>query len=119
MRLCSICGQNSVVAERRREMTLKPKRVSDSPLIDPTVTCLVLIAPDPDDLMSVGPHAEADVQRKLRALALAADIIEIPVLVASPGPSRRLHSLVGHLPRMASHHQFSSGEDGVPWFNTT
>jgi len=69
--------------------------------------------------MSVGPRTEADVQRKLTALAAAAEIVDVPVFAALPGPSRRLHSLVGHLPRMASHRQFLSGADAVPWCNAT
>jgi nicotinamidase-related amidase len=100
-------------------MTRKRKGVSDSPLIDPAVSCLILIAPKEDDLIRVSPRAEADVQRKLRALADAADIMDVPAFLVSPGPSRRIDSLAAHVPRLPSHHQFLTGEGEVPWCNST
>ena len=104
---------------RKRKKKRALRRLSDSALIDPAVSCLILIAPKEDDLIRVGPHAKADVQRKLTALADAAEIMDIPVFLASPGPSRRIDSLVALVPRRASHHQFLTSEDEVPWCNTT
>lgn len=100
-------------------MTPKPRRVSSSALIDPAVSCLILIAPNEDELTRLSPRAEVDARRRLWALAEAADIMDIPALLVSPGPSRRIHSLVARVPRVASHHQFLIGQDEVPWCNTT
>jgi nicotinamidase-related amidase len=98
-------------------MKMKPRRVSNSALIDPAVSCLILIAPKEQDLSRLSPRAKVDTRRRLWALAEAADVMDVPVLLVLPDPGQRIHSLMAHVPRMASHHQFWIGEDEVPWCN--
>lgn len=98
---------------------MKPrhKRLSSSPLIDPAVTCLVLIAPDRQDLASVKRHVRSSLRRNLAAVAAAADIVGVPIFVSSPASGERKHGVAGRIDLPSRHREFASAGHGLPWLN--
>jgi len=64
------------------------KRPSTSPLIDPALCCLVLIAPTQSDLTCISQKTRADLRRNIIALISAADIMNVPIFLCSPGLQR-------------------------------
>lgn len=76
---------------------LKPK--SDSPLIAPAISSLVLILPDQDNLAGVGVPTRTNYGRNVSAIATAADIADVPTFVLSRGPPKSGYPLPEQLPR--------------------
>ena len=64
------------------------KRPSTSPLIDPALCCLVLIAPTQSDLTCISQKTRVDLRRNIIALISAADIMNVPIFLCSPGLQR-------------------------------
>jgi nicotinamidase-related amidase len=96
-------------------MNQRHERPSYSPLIDPAVCSLVLIAPTQQDLASVSRHVRSSVRRNLASVIIAAQIIDVPLFLSSPGPEPGKHGLAKQLPRASSHREFVTGEHAFPW----
>jgi hypothetical protein len=96
---------------------MKPrhKRLSSSPLIDPAVTCLVLIAPGRRDLATMKRSNLSSLRRNVAAVVAAADIAGVPIFVSSPLSSERKHGFVGRLRMPPRHREFPCAGYGLPW----
>ena len=92
------------------------RRVSTSPLIDPTVCAVILMAPAAQDLLSISPNLPAWHQQTNAAIAEAAGVMEVPLFTllwrpeqaASPSMSASSHSV----PR-----RFLLEEYDCPWLD--
>jgi hypothetical protein len=68
-------------------MKRRQNRVSASPLIDPTVSSLVLILPEQENFAGFQASKEL-YQRHMSAIAAAANIVEVPVFLLFRGPDK-------------------------------
>jgi Isochorismatase family len=98
-------------------MDHRNRRLSSSPLIDPALCSLVLIAPNQHDLAVVNPSVRNSLQRNLIAAAAAADIMDVPIFMTSPAPGAAKQLLPEHLPITQSHREFFCEEHASPWLN--
>lgn len=96
-------------------MNQPQKRPDSSPLIDPAVCSLVLIAPTRQDLASISRHVRNGARRNLAAVVAAAQIVDVPVFLSSPGPEPGKHGLTKQLPPSSPHREFIAGEHAFPW----
>lgn len=62
---------------------MKQRRVSNSPLLDPSVCTLVLIGPDTYRPPSMDPSIHTICERTVAAIASAAKIADVPVFFFS------------------------------------
>ena len=92
------------------------QRVRSSPLIDPAVCCLILLAPDQQTYAHLGQQARNAFQRKVSALTTAAGIIDVPVFVSWPGPDRQ--TLAPSLSPRARCQHFLAAPPASPWSNS-
>lgn len=90
--------ERTAVPKRRGH---KPKRAS--PLIDPAVSALVLIFPDRDDIAGSAAAGLATYQRRIAAIAAAADIADVPTFVLSHSAREPEVALLGLLPKRRRH----------------
>jgi hypothetical protein len=94
---------------------MKQRRISNSPLMDPSVCALVLIAPDSEDLASTDVRIRTGHWRTLAAITKAADIASVPVFVLSRHAKEQETWATGHMPRAPHHRPFVFEENGSPW----
>lgn len=100
----------------RRRTPYPLARSNASPLIDPTVSAVVVVAPQRDELNRLSPHMRLRLQYGLSVLAQAADIVEVPVFAVTPGRRPRRHGLSTIVPSLlARQHVLSSNRAGS-WF---
>ena len=62
-------------------------------------------------------HVRSSFQRNFNAVTAAAEIMNVPIFVASPGPDAAQEALADQLSIASSHREFHSGEHGSPWLN--
>jgi hypothetical protein len=94
---------------------MKQRRVSNSPLLDPSVCALVLITPDTHGPISIDPNTHAVYQRTVAAVTRAADIARVPVFVLSRHTQQQEQSPLQTEPRTPSHGRFVFQEHTSPW----
>jgi hypothetical protein len=94
---------------------MKQRRISNSPLMDPTVCALVIIAPAPQDLVLADPILRTGHRRASAAVTKAADIMNVPVFTLSRQAKKQKGSRAGGVPGMSLHRQFVFQEHGSPW----
>jgi Isochorismatase family len=92
------------------------RRVSASPLIDPAVSVLVVLAPDHEGFASLRPPVRRSLQRNLRALTAAANIVGAPVFVSSPDSDA--HPLAQSLAPGPMQREFAAGTHALPWLHS-
>jgi hypothetical protein len=95
---------------------MQRRRISHSPLLDPTVCAVILIAPLSQDLLSRFPSLPAWHHERSSIIAEAAGVVGVPIFTVSwRGESQALAS-----PGETSHleqRQFLLEEYQCPWFN--
>lgn len=91
------------------------RRVSASPLIDPAVSALVVLAPDQKSFASLRPPVRRSLQRNLVALTTAASIVDVPAFVSSSGSDP--YPLAEHLARGPTQREFVAGTLTLPWLH--
>lgn len=94
---------------------MKHRRISNSPLMDPTVCALVIIDPAPLDLAACGPALSTGHLRAAAALTEAAVIMSVPVFCLSRRIEQEKKSLSSVAPEMPCHRRFTFEEHGSPW----
>ena len=62
---------------------MKQRRITNSPLMGPSVCALVIIASDPQEPPSIDPNIRTNHQYTVAAVTKAADIANVPVFVLS------------------------------------
>ena len=97
-------------------MNQRSKRPSTSPLIDPALCCLVLIAPTQSDLTCISHKVRTGLRRNLLALISAADVMNVPIFLCSPGHHPGDHVFVEHL-RRTRHREFTATGHTFAWQN--
>lgn len=90
-------------------------RSSSSPLIDPIVCTVLLLAPNQDDLSSLDPEARRILQGNLATLAAVAKILQVPVFTHSLAVDQQSPA-AAELPPPHSRRMFAQ-EHGTPWSN--
>jgi Isochorismatase family len=95
---------------------MQRRRISHSPLLDPTVCAVILIAPLSQDLLSRFPGLPAWHQQRTAVIAEAAGVVGVPIFTVSwRNEPQALAS-----PSATSHpeqRQFLLEEYQCPWFN--
>ena len=91
------------------------KRVSASPLIDPEVCGIVLLAPDRQAYASLREPARQRLAGNLSALTAAARIMHVPVFMSWPQDNADLFA--SHLAPGADYRHFPAGPHPSPWLN--
>jgi nicotinamidase-related amidase len=94
---------------------MKQRRISNSPLIDPSACVLVLISPHPGELASIITKNRNGHQRTLAAVTQAADIANVPIFVLSREFQGQKASPGADTPGTSSPRQFAFGEYCSPW----
>jgi hypothetical protein len=94
---------------------MKQRRISNSPLMDPAVCALVIIAPDPQDLAIADPILRTGHRRASAAVTKAADIVDVPVFTLSRRAKKQKASLAASAPGISFHRRFVFEEDVSPW----
>jgi hypothetical protein len=92
------------------------RRISNSPLIDPTVCAVIMMAPAAQDLLSISPDLPARHHQTNAAIAQAAGVLDVPIftLLWRPEPQDLgLESEPSHAPPR----QFLLEEYQCPWLN--
>jgi hypothetical protein len=87
--------------------------VSASPLIDPEVCCLVLLAPDQQAYAALREPVRRRVARHLFALTTAARIMDVPVFM----PADNSQAIPGCLAPGADYRHFPAAPHSSPWLN--
>ena len=92
------------------------RRISNSPLIDPMVCAVIMMAPAADDLQSISPDLPAWHHQTNAAITQAADVLDVPLytLLWRPEPH---HSAAGGAPAQASARRFVLEEYQCPWLD--
>lgn len=94
---------------------MKQRRISNSPLMDPSVCALVVISPDPEELASHDPGARIDHQRTLAAVTTAAHIATVPVFSLVRSAQEQDVSPPVDVLNPSSHRRFVFEEHYSPW----
>jgi nicotinamidase-related amidase len=94
---------------------MKQRRISNSPLMDPSVCAVVLIAPDARGLASTVVASRPDLQRTLSAIMKAAGIADVPVFILSRDAQQQAVSLPRDIGIASARGQFVVLEHGSPW----
>lgn len=90
-------------------------RPNSSPLIDPVVCSVLLLAPNQDDLSSLDPEPRQVLQGNLEMLTAAAKILQVPVFTHSLAIDQQSPA-AAELPPPHSQRTFAQ-EHGMPWSN--
>lgn len=85
-----------------------------SPLITPATTSLVIIAPSPKDLNSIGRRARAGVRNATVRIMTAASLLCVPCIVYSQCSRPGAHGLARQLGKLA-HREIVAQPDTLPW----
>ena len=94
---------------------MKQRRISNSPLMDPSVCALVVISPDPEELASHDPGARIDHQRTLSAVTTAAHIASVPAFSLVRSAQEQDVSPPVDVLNPSSHRRFVFKEHYSPW----
>ena len=89
------------------------KRVSSSPLIDPEVCCLLLLAPDQQAYAGLREPVRKRVALNLFALTTAARIMDVPVFVSGDDSQ----AFASCLAPGADYRHFTAGPHSSPWLD--
>ena len=92
------------------------KRVSASPLIDPEVCCLVLLAPDQQAYATLREPVRRRLVRNVLALTTAARMMEVPVFVSWPADGGE--AFASQLAPGAEYRHFHAGPHPAPWLDS-
>jgi nicotinamidase-related amidase len=93
---------------------MKRRRMSNSPLMDPLVCALAVVAPHPQELEAHEPGI-SNHQRTLGAVTQAAHIANVPVFSLCSAEHENKKALWARLPMTSSHRQFVLEEHCSPW----
>jgi hypothetical protein len=93
---------------------MKRRRMSNSPLMDPLVCALAVVAPHPQELEAHDPGI-SNHQRTLGAVTQAAHIANVPVFSLCSAEHENKKALWARLPMTSSHRQFVLEEHCSPW----
>jgi nicotinamidase-related amidase len=94
---------------------MKNRRISNSPLLDPSVCALVLIAPDTYERASTDPSIRTIYERTTVAITTAADIAHVPVFVLSGSPLEEKEPSLLAVSSTPSRRRFVFEEHTSPW----
>ena len=94
---------------------MKQRRVSNSPLMDPSVCAVVLIAPVARGLDSTIAVIRSDLQRTLSVITKAASIADVPVFILSHDAQQQGVTLPTDIGIAPPRGQFIVQEHGSPW----
>jgi hypothetical protein len=94
---------------------MKQRRISNSPLLDPSVCALVLISPDTHGPISVDPNTHSVYQRTVAAVTEAAEIAHVPVFALSWHSQEQEQSPLQAEPSTTSHRRFVFQQHTSPW----
>ena len=89
-----------------------------SPLIAPGVCSLVVVAPAPRDLASLGHSLRVVTRHNLMAITLAANIANVPTFVFSIGLKLGTHAFAREF-RDIKHKEFLGEAYAIPWQSTS
>ena len=91
-------------------------RVRSSPLIDPAVCCVLLLAPPEQAYQRLPQQVRSSFEGKVSALTAAAAIADVPVFVWWPGHDRQ--AAASYLSPGAKYQHFAGGAQALPWLNS-
>jgi len=94
---------------------MKQRRISNSPLMDPSVCALVVVAPNAQELAPNDPSAHIHHQRILAAVTKAAHIANVPVFSLSRGGHEQEILPSAGVTNTSSHRRFIFEEHCSPW----
>jgi nicotinamidase-related amidase len=95
---------------------MRRRRISHSPLLDPTVCAVILMAPLSHDLLSRSPGLPAWHDQRTAVIAEAAGVVGVPMFTCSWRPEPQASVCAGQASR-APQRQFLLEEYQCPWFN--
>src|SRR5262245_51483579 len=95
---------------------MQRRRISRSPLLDPAVSALILLAPQSQDLTSRSPSLPAWHDARTAVIVEAAGVVGVPMFTLS-WPGERQASADAHKALRAPQRQFLLEEYQCPWFN--
>jgi Isochorismatase family len=94
------------------------RRISHSPLLDPTVCALILMAPLSQDLLALSPSLPAWHHQRLAVIADAAGVVGVPIFRLSWRNEPQALASPGERPDPPLR-QFLLEEYQCPWFNAS
>ena len=94
---------------------MKQRRVSNSPLMDPSVCAIVLISPDARGLDSTIAASRSGLQRTLSVIAKAAGMADVPVFILSRDAQPQGVTMSMDIDIDPAPGQFLVQEHGSPW----
>ena len=94
---------------------MKRRRISNSPLMDPLVCALVVVAPEAQELAASDLSSRIDHQRILAAVTQAAHIADVPVFTPSRGTQEQEMPPSVRIPNASSQRSFVFEEHSSPW----
>ena len=92
------------------------RRISNSPLIDPEVSTVIMMAPAADDLLSISPDLPPQHHRTNAAITQAAGVLDVPLYTLLWRPELQNEPNAGE-PSRPSHRRFLLEEYQCPWLN--
>jgi nicotinamidase-related amidase len=94
---------------------MKPRRISNSPLLDPSICALVLFAPDTHEQAPIDPSTHVIYRRTVPTVIKAAEIASVPVFVLSHPIQQEKQSPSPTEPATPSHRRFVFEDHTSPW----
>jgi hypothetical protein len=94
---------------------VKQRRITNSPLLDPSVSALVLIAPDAPDPTSIDLQAQAICKRSIVVVTRAAEAARVPVFVLSCRSEEQQLTKMPSGPSTPSLRRFVIEDHVSPW----
>ena len=94
---------------------MKQRRITNSPLMDPLVCALVVVAPDAQQLAANDPSARINHHRILAAVTQAAHIANVPVFSLSRRAREQEIRPPCGIPNASSQRSFVFEEHSSPW----
>jgi hypothetical protein len=95
---------------------MQRRRISHSPLLDPTVCAVILMAPLSQELLSLSPNLPAWHHEHSLLIAKAAGVVGVPIFTLSWRGEGEALASAGEASR-APQHQFLLEDYQCPWFN--
>ncbi len=94
---------------------MKRRRISNSPLIDPSICALAIIAPAPQDLALTDPSLRGAHRRASAAVTKAAHIMKVPTFTLSRRLDKQNRSPSAAVPPTPFHRRFVFEQHASPW----
>jgi hypothetical protein len=94
---------------------MKQRRISNSPLLDPSVSALVLVGPDVPDPAFIDSRTHAMCTRAITAVTRAAEAAQVPTFVLSLPTKLQQRSTLRPEPSTPWHRQLVLEEHISPW----